>query len=64
MTPSTQLVTGQLAVLGGITWMAASWLALRIIGGINGGFGVNTVGPVSIVGNAGVQALVSAVVRF
>jgi hypothetical protein len=44
--------------------MATSWLALRIVGGVNGGFGVNVVGPVTITGNAGVQAVVSAVVRF
>lgn len=63
-TPSTQVVTGSVTLLGGVTWMAASWFALRIIGGVNGGFGVNVVGPVNILGNAGVQALVSAVVRF
>ncbi len=62
--PSTQLVTGSAAVLAGITWMAVQWLAVRIIGGINGGFGVNVVGPVNIIGNIGVQALVSVVIRF
>lgn len=63
-TPSTQAVTGNLTLLGGVTWMAASWFALRIIGGLSGGFAVNTVGPISISGNTAVTALVSAVARF
>jgi hypothetical protein len=63
-TPSTQVVTGTAAILAGVTWMATSWLALRIIGGVNGGFGVNVVGPINITGNVGVQALISLVTRF
>lgn len=63
-TPSTQAATGSATILGGITWMAASWFALRVIGGVNGGFTANVVGPVNITGNIGVIAQISAVARF
>lgn len=63
-TPSTQVVTGSATVLAGITWLATHWLALRVIGGVSGGFGANVVGAINITGNASVQAQVSAVVRF
>lgn len=61
---ATQVVTGNATLLAGVTWLATHWLALRIIGGVSGGFGVNVVGPINITGNAAVMANVALVIRF
>lgn len=62
--PSTQSAGADLALYGGVTWMGASWLALRILGGVNTSFRATVVGPVSLTANVGVEALIAAVVRL
>ncbi len=62
--PSNQMAGADLAIYGGVTWMGASWLALRILGGVNGSFRATLVGPISITANVGIEAVVAAVIRL
>jgi hypothetical protein len=62
--PSLQYGGASAAVLAGITWMGASWIALRVLGGLQGGARAAYVGPVDIQVNVDVIAFVSAVIRL
>lgn len=58
-----ELLTGRLLVRGGVTWLAARWLALRAEIGANGGVSGALDGPSYVVGSFGFEGSLALVLR-